>query len=129
MYAKCFMLCRIATGLLLTFFFVLNSLLIFHQYIGKKTITSSSITLNQKGTQVLPAMIICREKAYDKVTKMSNLDDFLNNTMKLTYYIYDEQYNQIEDNSTALQRERVYSINRGHCVVLKYLKEVIILNI
>ena len=54
MYLKCFMLCRITTVLILTVFFVLNSLIIFKHYIGGKTVTSSSITINAKGKQVLP---------------------------------------------------------------------------
>ena len=128
MYVKCFMLCRITTVIILTVFFVSSSLIIFKQYIEGKTITSSGIILNTKGKQVLPAIIICREKAYDKVTDMSKLNDFLNNTMKLEYYVDDEVYNPIEDNSTHMIRERVYSINRGHCVVLKYIKEVTFLN-
>ena len=77
----------------------------------------------------MPAIIICREKAYDRVTDMSKLDDFLSNTMKLEYYVDDETHNPIDDNSTDLKREAVYSVNRGHCVVLRYTKEVTDLNI
>ena len=59
---------------------------------------------------------------------MYKLEDFLNNTMDLVYYVDDENYIPIESNSTLLKRESVYSLNRGNCYVLKYLKEVNILS-
>ena len=55
---------------------------------------------------------------------MYKLDDFLSNTMKLHYAIRDEEYNPVEENSTKLKRQHVYSATRGHCIVLKYTKEV-----
>ena len=124
MYAKLFVLCRIITISILAICFIFFSYITFKHFIDGKTVTSSNIAVSDDGVQVLPAIIICREKAYDRHTEMYRLDDFLNNTMKLQYYLDDENYIPIEENSTQLKRESVYSITRGHCVVLKYIKKV-----
>ena len=124
MYVQFFLIVKIATGTLLAMFFALNSWIIFHHYIEGKTVTSSSILINPKGKQVMPAILICRETAYDTVRSMARLDDYLNNTMKLIYYIDDEEGNPVEANSTYLKSASVYSLTRGHCYILQYTKEV-----
>ena len=124
MYRKCFIFLKVATGILLALFFFFNSWIIFIHYIEGKTITSSNVVINKKGKQLLPAIVVCRKKAYGSTREMSRLEDFLNNTMNLLYYVRDEEYNWIERNSTKFIWGSVYSYNRGHCYVLKYIKEV-----
>ena len=109
-------------------FFALNSFVIFEHFISGKTITSSSVVVSDRGKLVLPALIICREKAFTiKGMPMFKLTDYLQNTMSLNYSVSElfGDYAMLE-NSTALKKEHVYSINRGHCEVLKYTKEVIL---
>ena len=122
MYRKLFSICRIVTVTLLTMFFALNSFVIFEHFISGKTITSSSVVISDKGKQVLPALIICREKAFTKKGKpMFKLADYLENTMSLTYNTSKMfgDYGVIENSTLS-----VYSMNRGRCEVLKYTKEV-----
>ena len=128
MYQKLFSICRIVTVTLLTMFFALNSFVIFEHFISGKTITSSSVVVSDRGRLVLPALIICREKAFTiKGLPMFKLTDYLQNTMSLNYAVSElfGDYAMLE-NSTVLKKEHVYSINRGHCEVLKYTKEVIL---
>ena len=128
MYKKYSRLLRIVIVSVLTTLFVLNSNVIFEHYISGKTITSSSILINPKEVQMLPAIIICREKAYNKHAEMFHLSDYLDNTMTFVYYVdgnKNENGEAIEDNSTFLRHEWIYSYSRGYCVVLKYIKEVI----
>ena len=124
MYVKFFLLGRIATGVLLVICFLLNSWVIFTHYIRGKMVTSSEVTINPKGKQLMPNMLICRETAYDTVREMAKLEDYLDNTMKLEYKIDDEDGSPVEWNSTKLKRASVYSMKRGHCYVLKYTKKV-----
>ena len=81
--------------------------------------------INTKGPQNMPAIIVCRKKAYTDPRKdMSRLDDYLENTMRLNYSVYGNKYMHIELNSTELKREYVYSFTRGLCIVLKYVPKV-----
>ena len=122
--SKYFVLAKIVTVITLALFFIFFSNVTFLHYWDGKKITSSSVSTSESGKLLLPAIIICREIAYNKQTEMYKLEDFLNNTMDLVYYVDDENYMPIESNSTLLKRESVYSLNRGNCYVLKYLKEV-----
>ena len=122
--SKYFVLAKIVTVITLALFFMFFSHVTFLHYWDGKIITSSSVSSSESGKLLLPAIIICRKKAYNKQTEMYKLEDFLNNTMDLVYYVDDENYMPIESNSTLLKRESVYSVNRGNCYVLKYLKEV-----
>ena len=124
MYVQFFLIVKIDTATILSIFFALNSWIIFHHYIDGKTVTSSSILINPKGKQVMPAIIICREMAYDTVRSMARVDDFLYNTMKLIYHLDDEEGNPVEANSTYLKSSSVYSLTRVHCYILQYTKEV-----
>ena len=126
MYRKLFSICRIVTVTLLTTFFAMNSFVIFEHFISGKTLTSSSVVISDKGTQVLPALIICRDRAFNiKGMPMFKLTDYLENTLKLNYTATKAygDYGVIE-NTTSLLKESIYSMNRGHCEVLKYTPEV-----
>ena len=80
--------------------------------------------MTEQGVQNFPAFIICREEPYiDGNKQMSNLSDFLNNTLYLSYHVYDPT-GFIELNSMLLKREYVYSITRGMCYILKYTEKV-----
>ena len=119
---------RLATAVLLTIFFVANSWLIFEHYWIKKRVTSSNIMINKAGKQRMPAIVVCREKAYTNVQQdMSKLEDYLNNTLSLNYDVYDPIYEILQLNSTDLEREYVYSFTRGLCVILKYIPKVFII--
>ena len=73
----------------------------------------------------MPAIVICRKKAYSDVKKdMSTLEGYLNNTLSLNYSVRGHTWKTIGPNSTELKREYVYSYTRGLCVVLKYMPEV-----
>ena len=126
MYHKIFSIFRIITVTLLTMLFAFNSYVIFEHFISGKTITSSSVVVSDKGKQVLPALIICREKAFTKKGKsMFNLTDYLNNTLQLSYSVAGLFPDYVDlSNSRDVKKEHVYSVNRGHCEVLKYTKEV-----
>ena len=144
MFGKFFIIVRIATGILLSILFALNSWVIFQHYIEGKTVTSSDIVTSPRGTQLLPAIIICREKPYegemdmdggpDRFVDMLRLENFLNKALKLHYMILDHDGNSIYDNlmyeeidwknATIRKPEQVYSFKQGHCVVLKYIQEV-----
>ena len=124
MYSKYFLLCKVATVVVLATFFVTFSRITFDHYLAGKTITSSSIAVTEDESQVLPAIIVCRKKAFNEHREMFTLEDFLNNTMKLEYYMDDENWNPVELNSTKLKRVSIYSVTRGHCIVLKYLPKV-----
>ena len=117
---------KITTVLVLFGLFCSNSYMIFEQYIGKKTVTSSNVVAVETNTQAMPAIVICRENAFTDVKKdMSKLDAFLDNTLSLNYAVddnNDEIY--LETNSSALRREYVYSFTRGLCYVLKYIPKV-----
>ena len=121
-----FTVAKVTTALILFGLFCANSYMIFEQYIGKKTVTSSNVVAVETNTQAMPAIVICRENAFTDVTKdMSKLDAFLDNTLSLIYYVddnNDEIY--LETNSSALKREYVYSFTRGLCYVLKYIPKV-----
>ena len=124
-----FKIAKITTVLVLFGLFCSNSYMIFEQYIGKKTVTSSNIVAVETNMQVMPAIVICRENAFTDVKKdMSKLDAFLDNTLILTYYVDDnndgvfEHY--LETNASMLKRESVYSFTRGLCYVLKYIPKV-----
>ena len=121
-----FTVAKVTTALILFGLFCANSYMIFEQYIGKKTVTSSNIVAVETNMQVMPAIVICRENAFTDVTKdMSKLDAFLDNTLSLNYAVddnNDEIY--LETNSSALKREYVYSFTRGLCYVLKYIPKV-----
>ena len=121
-----FKVAKITTVLVLFGLFFSNSYMIFEQYIGKKTVTSSNVVAVETNTQAMPAIVICRENAFTDVTKdMSKLDAFLDNTLSLNYAVddnNDEIY--LETNSSALKREYVYSFTRGLCYVLKYITKV-----
>ena len=103
-------------------FFALNSFVIFEHFISGKTITSSSVVISDDGKQVLPALIICREKAFTRKGKaMFKLTDYLENTQSLNYTASElfGDYALIENSTLS-----VYSMNRGHCEVFKHTKEV-----
>ena len=124
-----FKIAKITTVLVLFGLFCSNSYMIFEQYIGKKTVTSSNVVAVKTNTQAMPAIVICRENAFTDVKKdMSKLDAFLDNTLSLTYYVDDnndgvfEHY--LETNASMLKRESVYSFTRGLCYVLKYIPKV-----
>ena len=123
---KLFKVAKVTTVLVLFGLFCSNSYMIFEQYIGKKTVTSSNVVAVETNMQAMPAIVICRENAFTDVKKdMSKLDAFLHNTLNLTYYVddnNDEIY--LETNSSALKREYVYSFTRGLCYVLKYIPKV-----
>ena len=122
MYQKLFSICRIVTVTLLTMFFALNSFVIFEHFISGKTITSSSVVISDDGKQVLPALIICREKAFTgKGKAMFKLTDYLENTQSLNYTASElfGDYALIENSTLS-----VYSTNRGHCEVFKHTKGV-----
>ena len=121
-----FKVAKITTVLVLFGLFCSNSYMIFEQYIGKKTVTSSNVVAVETNMQHMPAIVICRENAFTDVKKdMSKLDAFLDNTLSLNYAVddnNDEIY--LETNSSALRREYVYSFTRGLCYVLKYIPKV-----
>ena len=123
---KLFKVAKVTTVLVLFGLFCSNSYMIFEQYIGKKTVTSSNVVAVETNTQAMPAIVICRENAFTDVTKdMSKLDAFLDNTLNLIYYVDDNNDNiYLETNSSALKREYVYSFTRGLCYVLKYIPKV-----
>ena len=124
-----FTVAKVTTALILFGLFCSNSYMIFEQYIGKKTVTSSNVVAVKTNTQAMPAIVICRENAFTDVKKdMSKLDAFLDNTLSLIYYVDDnndgvfEHY--LETNASMLKRESVYSFTRGLCYVLKYIPKV-----
>ena len=123
---KLFKVAKVTTVLILFGLFCSNSYMIFEQYIGKKTVTSSNVVAVETNMQAMPAIVICRENAFTDVTKdMSKLDAFLDNTLNLIYYVDDNNDNiYLETNSSALKREYVYSFTRGLCYVLKYIPKV-----
>ena len=114
-----FTLLKIITGISLTAFFVLNSWIIFLNYLEGATVTSSSVVLNKQKLK-LPAIIICRENAYNIKKYMGKLDEFLENTAKLKYDIEDPGGDYLDSNSTQLEKTSIFSVNRGHCHVVKY---------
>ena len=121
-----FKVAKVATVLILFGLFCSNSYIIFEQYIGKKTVTSSNVVAVKTNTQAMPAIVICRENAFTDVKKdMSKLDAFLDNTLSLIYYVDDNNDNiYLETNASVLKREYVYSFTRGLCYVLKYIPKV-----
>ena len=121
-----FTVAKVTTALILFGLFCANSYMIFEQYIGKKTVTSSNVVAVETNMQAMPAIVICRENAFTDVTKdMSKLDAFLDNTLYLIYYVDDNNDNiYLENNSSALKREYIYSFTRGLCYVLKYIPKV-----
>jgi hypothetical protein len=91
----------------------------------KKMVTSSNLVINKAGEQTMPAIVVCREKAFSDVKKdMSTVDKFLNNTLKLNYGITDTNDEYLTDESTTLDRQYIYSFTRGLCTVLKYKPKV-----
>ena len=63
--------------------------------------------------------------AFSDVKKgMSTLEDYVNNTMKLNYWITDPDSNDLTSNSTTFEEKYIYSFTRGSCVVLKYTPKV-----
>ena len=117
---------KVCTVLVLLTLFLWNNMLIFIHYYEDKTITSSQITPSN-GTQTMPAIFVCRENSFSDYSKdMSNLDNFLNNTLELNYEIWSSNpdYEVHYSNSTDFKVEHVYSYSRGHCYALKYTKEV-----
>ena len=125
MNRNCFKVLKILTALILFAFFMGNSWLIFHQYFMKKTVTSSNMVIIKPGTQRIPAIVVCRENAFSDVKKdMSTLDNFLNNSLKLNYSLYDPNYNLLTSNSSEYEWQYIYSFTRGLCTVLKYKPKV-----
>ena len=119
------MIIKVFTACLLVLFFVINSWHMCQYFIDGKTVTSRNMNVNMKRAQKMPAIIICRKKAYTDPRKdMAFLGDYLDNTMKLNYSVYGKNYKHIEMNSTELKRQYVYSFTRGLCIVLKYVPEV-----
>ena len=120
-----FKVAKVATVLILFGLFCSNSYIIFEQYIGKKTVTSSNVVTIKTNMQAMPAIVICRENAFTDVKKdMSKLDDFFNNTLDLNYVLGDKEYGNLEYNSSRLKRELVFSFTRGLCYVFKYIPKV-----
>ena len=73
----------------------------------------------------MPAIVVCRENAFTDVKKdMLSKDSFINNTLKLNYWITDPNYEYLTDESTTLEWQYIYSFTRGLCTVLKYTPEV-----
>ena len=125
MHVTIFKIIKIFTACLLVLCFVINSWHICQYFIDGKRVTSRNMKVNMKVPQKMPAIIICRKKAYNDPRKdMSHLEDYLENTMKLNYSVYGENYKNIELNSAELKQEYVYSFTRGLCIVLKYVPEV-----
>ena len=113
------------TALALFACFIGNSWLIFHHYIMRKTVTSSNRVINKVGMQRIPAIVICRENAFSDMKKsMSTLEDYLNNTLELNYWITGPDGEYLTPNMTTFKLEYIYSFTRGRCVVLKYETKV-----
>ena len=120
-----FIVIKVSTGLLLFGCFMANSWLIFHHYIVGKTVTASKIMVSKVGTQKMPAIVICRENAFSGAKKeMSTREDYLNNTLKLNYWIQDPDWNDITAHSDDLEHNKIYSFTRGNCEVFRYKAQV-----
>ena len=130
MNRNCFKVLKHFTAIILFACFMGNSWFIFRHYIMKKTVTSSNMVINKVGTQRMPAIVVCRENAFSDVKKdMSTLDNFLNNTLKLNYWLSDPNGEYLTSESTTLEytnwnTQYIYSFTRGLCVVLKYKPKV-----
>ena len=125
MSRNCFKVLKILTTLILFAFFIGNSWLIFDHYIMKKTVTSSNMVTIEVWEQRMPAIVVCRENAFSDVKKdMSTLDNFLNNTLKLKYWLLAPNGEYLTSESTTLEWQYIYSFTRGLCVVLKYKPKV-----
>ena len=118
---------KVCSVLVLISLFFWNNMLIFIHYYEGKTVTSSQITPTN-GTQTMPAIFVCRENSFSDYSEdMSNLDNFLSNTLDLNYTIWsmNPNYEVHDSNSTDFKVEHVYSYSRGHCYAFKYIKKVI----
>ena len=116
---------KLFTSLVLFACFLGNIWLIFHHYIMKKTVTSSHMVINKVGTQRMPAIVVCRENAFSDVKRdMSTVHNFLNNTLKLNYWLTDPDGEYLTSESTTLEWQYIYSFTRGLCIVLKYKPKV-----
>ena len=130
MNSNYFKVLKLFTTLVLFACFLGNSWLIFHHYILKKTVTSSQMVINKVGAQRMPAIVVCRENAFSDVKRdMSTVDNFLNNTLKLNYWLNDPNGEYIDpkyltSESTTLEWQYIYSFTRGLCTVLKYKSKV-----
>ena len=83
------------------------------------------MVINKVGTQRMPAIIVCRENAFSDVKRdMSTVDNFLNNTLKLNYWLTDPNGEYLTSESTTLEWQYIYSFTRGLCIVLKYKPKV-----
>ena len=87
------------------------------------------MVISTTGTQKMPEIIICREKAFsDTKRSMSSLKNFLNNSLKFNYMIDAPNGNYLTSDSTtestAFSESHIYSFYRGLCVVLKYKPQV-----
>ena len=126
--------------------FLWNSFVIINEFVEDKTIISSDII--EKDLLQLPTIVICNASAYkSKEIKSFSLENYLNNTIKLTDFLVsvrdlgnndgdavciNNEKNGIELYTANSNRkpstfkvESIYSLYRGHCFAFTYNKKVI----
>ena len=116
---------KIITLILCIVGFICNSLVIFKQFIGKKTVTSSDILLNTK--MLLPSLTMCSRSAFrEKVTKYSDLDlqAYRANTITLDELGYGVMDDERKCDPEMFAIKEIYTLHRGRCFTIEYKKEV-----
>ena len=79
-----FKVLKIVTVIILIGLFIWNSIIVFKYFIAGKRVTSGEDKSNE--ALVPPALFVCREVAFtDDMKDMAKLDDFLDNTLHLSY--------------------------------------------
>ena len=79
-----FKILKIVTVIILIGLFIWNSIVVFKYFIAAKKVTSGEDKSND--ALVPPALFVCREVAFtDDMKDMAKLDDFIDNTLHLSY--------------------------------------------
>ena len=141
-----FTIIKSITVIVLIGLFAWNSSIVFNYFIAAKKVTSSEDKSND--ALVPPEIFVCREVAFtDDRKDISELDDFFDNTLHLSYKIYNAEYDYLINNGVKndptlvtysetivnasksdyedrFKVEHVYSFSRGLCYKFLFIQKV-----
>ena len=112
---------KYATGLGCMLCFILNSYIIFDEYIGGKTLLSSDLQPSTDGHLMAPGILICSSRAYKTKSLVTDMADYKKNTMALddfliaAYYLDDDSH---DVNSIGKLFKPIYTPHYGTCYSL-----------
>ena len=107
--------------------FICNSLVIFEQFIGQKTVRSSNLRQDMK--LLLPSITICGHSAFkEKVSKYEDLDiqSYKRNTLNKDEIGYLKAYHEDfrSPSEDLFLTKETYTLYRGRCYTIEYKNEV-----